>query len=157
MTPDQIHLLRKSFARIEPQAQIAVLSFYRRLFEIAPDLRPLFKTSIEEQSTKLVEMLSLAVNLTDKPETLLKELRQLGARHVIYGVQDEHYEVVVRALMDMLSHVLGSEFTPPIRGAWQDFFDFTATAMKEGAAIYFARDAAAQAAARGKPEPVRQL
>ena len=50
MTPDQIHLVRKSFAHIEPKAQIAAICFYRRLFELAPEFRPLFKRSIEEQS-----------------------------------------------------------------------------------------------------------
>ena len=147
MTPDQIHLLRKSFARLEPKAHIAVLSFYRRLFELAPESRQLFKNSIEEQSTKLVEMLSLAVNLTDRPAVLEAELRQLGARHVIYGVTDDQYDVVGRAFMEMLSDVLDAEFTPEVRAAWLEFYSFTAQSMKQGAAIYLAQDAAARAAA----------
>ncbi len=150
MTPDQIHLLRKSFARVEPKAQIAVLSFYRRLFELAPEVRPLFKTSIEDQSTKLVEMLSLAVNLTDKPAVLEAELRRLGARHVIYGVVDEHYDLVGRAFLEMLADVLGADFTPAARATWAEFYDFTSRAMKEGAAIYVAQDAAAAKAAAHK-------
>jgi hemoglobin-like flavoprotein len=153
VTPDQIHLLRKSFSHVEPKAQIAVISFYRRLFELAPGLRPLFRTSIEEQSTKYVEMLSLAVNLTDRPAILKAEMRQLGARHVIYGVQDEHYDVVVRALVEMIADVLGSEFTPTIRAVWQEFFDMIADAMKQGAATYLARDAEARKATGVAPEP----
>jgi hypothetical protein len=43
--------------------------------------------------------------------------------------------------------VLGSEFTPATRAAWQEFFDFVAEAMKRGAAIYLARDAEALASA----------
>jgi hemoglobin-like flavoprotein len=156
MTPDQIHVLRKSFHRVEPQAQIAVLSFYRRLFEIAPELKPLFKTSIEEQSTRLVEMLSLAVNLTDRPASLETELRQLGARHVLYEVKDEYYDFFGRALMEMLADVLGPEFTPATRAAWQVFFDFVADAMKKGAAIYLARDAAALASANATKQPSRR-
>lgn len=147
MTPDQIHLLRKSFSRVEPQAQIAVLSFYRHLFLLAPELKPLFRTSIEEQSSRLVEFLSLAVNLTDRPASLETELRQLGARHVLYGVKEEHYDLFLRALMEMLGNVLGSKFTPATRAAWHEFLTFMANAMKQGAAIYLARDAEAQAAA----------
>jgi hemoglobin-like flavoprotein len=142
VTPDQIHLLRKSFSHVEPKAHIAVLSFYRRLFEIAPGLRPLFRTSIEEQSAKLVEMLSLTVNLTDRPERLEMELRQLGARHVLYEVKDEHYDIFGRALMAMLADVLGSAFTPATRAVWEEFFTFVADAMKRGAAVYLAQDAA---------------
>lgn len=150
MTPDQIHVLRKSFARLEPKAHIAVLSFYRRLFEIAPETRPLFKNSIEEQSSKLVEMLSMAVNLTDRPGILETQLRQLGARHVIYGVTDDQYEVVGRAFIEMLSDVLDDEFTPEVRAAWLAFYTSTANVMKEGAAIYVAQDAAAAQAAAHK-------
>jgi len=141
MTPDQIHLLRKSFARVEPQAQIAVLSFYKRLFEMAPDLRPLFKTSIEAQATKFVEMLALVVHLTDQPASFQKELRQLGARHVIYGVKDEQYAMVGRALMQMLADVLGPEFTPVTRAAWETFYSAMATEMKLGSALVSAIDA----------------
>lgn len=148
MTPDQIHLLRKSFARVESKAQIAALAFYRRLFELAPEVRPLFRASIEEQASKLMEMLALAVNLTDRPGSLETELRQLGARHVVYGVQDDQYDVVGRALMDMLSDVLGSDFTAATRAAWTEFYSFTSTAMKQGAAIYLAQDAAALAASQ---------
>jgi hemoglobin-like flavoprotein len=156
VTPDKIHLLRKSFSRVEPKAQIAVLSFYRRLFELAPELRPLFRTGIEEQSSRYVEALSFAVNLTDRPALLRAELRQLGARHVIYGVQEEHYDVVVRAMMEMIADVLGSEFTPATRAVWQEFFDLVADAMKQGAAIYLERDAEARKQAGAPPEPAVQ-
>ena len=117
MTPDQIHLLRRSYARVEPQAQLAALSFYKRLFELAPELRPLFTTSIESQATKMVDMLTLAVNLTDRPESLETEMRQLGARHVAYGMKDEHYDLIRRALIDTLGDVLGPDFTPATRAA----------------------------------------
>jgi hemoglobin-like flavoprotein len=151
VTPDQIHLLRKSFSRFESKAQISILSFYRRLFELAPELRTLFRASIEEQSTQLVDMLSLAIHRTDRRESVETELRQLGARHVIYGVKDEYYDVFVRALMDTLAEVLGIHFTPAIRAAWQEFFDFTTGAMKRGAAIYLAQDAAQATAATARP------
>ena len=156
MTPDQIHLLRKSFAYVEPKAQIAVISFYRRLFELAPEMRPNFKASIEEQSTELAEMLSIMVNLTDRPGSLVTELRQLGARHVIYGVKDGDYEIFGRAFIEMLADMLGSEFTPATRATWQEFYAFAADKMKQGAAIYIARDAAAQAAVTVASRAVHQ-
>lgn len=134
MTPDQIHLLRRSFARVEPQAPLAALEFYRLLFEMAPGVRPLFKSDIEEQSDKLMEMIGLAVNLTDRPDTLETELRELGARHLDYGTRDEHYAVVGAALLGMLAKVLGDEFTPATREAWTEFYGFMADVMKQGAA-----------------------
>lgn len=133
MTPDQIHLLRKSFSQIESQSQIAALSFYRRLFELAPGLRPLFKSGIEEQSRKFIEMLTLAVSLTDRPGALETELRELGARHLDYGTSEEHYSLVGRALLGMLADMLGTDFTPATRAAWTEFYTGMADAMKKGA------------------------
>src|SRR5262245_59063071 len=101
MTADQIHLLRKSFARLEQHSHIAALVFYRRLFELDPGLRPLFTTNIEEQSRKLMHMLGLAVNLTEHPGALEKELIDLGGRHAGYGVRDTHYQTVGQAMLGM--------------------------------------------------------
>ena len=132
MTADQIHLLRKSFAQVEPQSRVAALVFYRRLFALDPRLRPLFKSNIEEQADKLMEMLAVALSLTERLEVLEAELLKLGARHTVYGVRDEHYITVGTAMLDMLSEVLGNDFTPPIRQAWSDFYTFTADTMKRG-------------------------
>jgi hemoglobin-like flavoprotein len=134
MTPDQIHLLRRSFAKLEPHATVAALAFYRRLFELAPQVRPLFKTEIESQSAKLMAMIGLAVSLTDRPANLEGELRELGARHLDYGTQDEHYAVVGAALLDMLAEVLGNDFTPATKAAWAEFFELISKKMLEGAA-----------------------
>jgi methyl-accepting chemotaxis protein len=134
MTPDQIHLLRRSFAKLEPHATVAALAFYRRLFELAPQVRPLFKNDIESQSAKLMDMIALAVSLTDRPVAMEGELRELGARHLDYGTMDEHYPVVGAALLDMLAVVLDDDFTPATKAAWTEFYGFITQTMIEGAA-----------------------
>lgn len=133
MNAAQIHLVRKSFAEVERQAEVAALVFYRRLFELDPALRPLFKSDIREQSGKLMEMLAAALNLLDHPAALTRELEELGARHAGYGTQPEHYATVRRALLDMLAEVLGDAFTPPTAQAWRELYDFMASAMLRGA------------------------
>lgn len=133
MTPERIHLLRKSFAEIEPRAEVAALVFYRRLFEVAPGVRALFKGSIEEQARKLMEMLSIGLSLIERPGALETEMRQLGARHVGYGAQDEHYAVVGGALLDMLAETLGDAFTPAVRAAWTEFYTTMAECAVRGA------------------------
>lgn len=135
MKLDQIHLLRRSFARLEPHATIAALAFYRRLFELAPQVRPLFKSDIESQSAKLMDMIALAVSLTDRPASMEAELRELGARHLEYGTKDEHYAVVGAALLDMLAETLGDEFTPATKAAWTGFYGIIANEMMKGAAM----------------------
>lgn len=153
MTPDQIHLLRRSFARIEPQASLAALAFYRRLFELAPGVRPLFKSDIESQATKLMDMIGLAVSMTDHPESIEGELRELGARHLDYGSEDAHYPVVGAALLDMLGEVLGDDFTPATKAAWIEFYTLVSQKMMEGAAA-----TRIDRAAKGAPDgPVKKV
>lgn len=135
MTGEQIYLLRKSFRLIEEQSHVAALVFYRRLFELDPGLRRLFKTNIEDQSRKLIDMLALVLSLSERPERLQTELCELGARHATYGVREEYYESVGRALLAMLAEVLGAGFTPAVQDAWTKFYDFIAETMKSGAAV----------------------
>lgn len=134
MTADQIHLLRRSFGRVEQQSQVAALIFYRRLFELDPSLRPLFKSDIETQAAKLMDMLGLALSLTSCPGALETELIDSGARHAGYGARDEHYATVGQAMFTMLEESLGDEFTPATREAWVAFYAFASETMKRGAA-----------------------
>src|SRR5215208_3482729 len=108
MTSTQIQLIRETFALVAPRANVAALVFYRRLFELDPALRPLFGAEIEEQGRKLMQMLTAAVRLLDKSESLVPVLQDLGRRHVGYGVRDEHYDTVGAALLWMLGETLGT-------------------------------------------------
>ncbi|HEV2667556.1 MAG TPA: globin domain-containing protein, partial [Blastocatellia bacterium] len=80
-------LVQTSFAQVRPIADAAAALFYRRLFELDPTLRPLFKGPIEEQGRKLMDALRLAVKGLDRPEALLPVLADLGRRHAGYGVK----------------------------------------------------------------------
>lgn len=134
MSPEQVHLIRKSFAEISRYDHIAALVFYRRLFELDPSLRPLFVSDIEEQAKKLTEMLGVLISMLDRPLGLEMELLAMGARHVGYGVKDEHYGIVAAALLDMLAEVLGAGFTPQMKDAWLTLYNAVEVAMKRGAA-----------------------
>lgn len=133
MTPQQIHAVQASFARIEPQADNVARLFYERLFEIDPALRRLFKPDMAEQRDKLMAVLAVAVNGLARIEALLPALESLGARHAAYGVQDRHYESVATALLDTLATGLGEAFTAPVREAWTQAYALLSSAMQSGA------------------------
>ena len=135
-----IHSLRTSFARVESLGHVAALIFYKRLFELAPHLRPMFPDTIEDQSKKLMDVLTSALGMLERPEELRISLEQLGARHVDYGVKTEHYDIVGTALLDMLASVLGRDFTPALREAWTVLYGAIATTMQAGAASARGRD-----------------
>ena len=134
MTPQQVHLIRKSFAELARHDHVAALVFYRRLFELDPGLRPLFKNDIEEQSRKLLDMLGVLIAMLERPVGLELELKAMGARHLGYGVRDEHYASVGQALLDMLAEVLETRFTPEVREAWTQLYGAVEAVMKLGAA-----------------------
>ena len=134
MSPEQVHLIRKSFAELSRHDHIAALVFYRRLFEIDPALRPLFTGNIEEQARKLLDMLAVLIAMLERPLGLDMELRAMGARHAGYGVKDAHYATVAEALLDMLADVLGDKFTPETKAAWVALYGAVEMAMKMGAA-----------------------
>lgn len=133
MTPEQVLLTRKSFAELTRHEHVAALVFYRRLFEMDPSLRPLFTTDIEEQAQKLLDMLGILIAMLERPLGLEMELRAMGARHLDYGVKDEHYATVGGALLHMLAEVLGSKFTAETKAAWLALYQAVQTTMKAGA------------------------
>jgi hemoglobin-like flavoprotein len=126
-------LVQTSFAQVRPIADVAAAMFYRRLFELDPTLRPLFKGDMGEQGRKLMEMIGLAVKGLDRPEALLPALAALGRRHAGYGVNESDYETVGEALLWTLEQGLGPSFTPDIRDAWAALYRFVADTMREGA------------------------
>jgi hemoglobin-like flavoprotein len=128
----KLDLLRRSFTRIEAQGAIVGLVFYQRLFTLEPSLRSLFHTSIELQSRKLMDSLSYTVAALESPKTLVPILEAMGRRHVAYGVREEHYDVVIRALMETFGQVLGDAFSPELREAWRQALCFVAETMKSG-------------------------
>jgi len=134
LTTEQVALLRRSFAQIEPQGTIAALIFYRTLFNLDPSLKSMFHTSIELQARKLMDSLAYTVTCLESPEKLVPMLEAMGRRHVSYGVRDEHYDTVVSALLLMLREALGESFTPEVNTAWLKALQFVSDVMKRGAA-----------------------
>ncbi|MEQ1749240.1 MAG: globin domain-containing protein, partial [Prosthecobacter sp.] len=112
---------------------VAALVFYRRLFEISPELRPMFKGDIEMQSKKLIEMLGVLIAMLERPHGLELELKEMGARHAEYGVKAAHYTIVGGALLDMLAETLDKGFTPEVREAWTLLYGAVEATMKAGA------------------------
>lgn len=135
MTPTQIGLVRTTWAQVVPIADTAARLFYGRLFELDPGLRRLFwRTDMTEQRRKLMQTLAVAVAALDKLETLRPALEGLGKRHVAYGVEDHHYDLVGTALLWTLEQGLGDGYTSLVREAWTTAYTTLATIMRGAAA-----------------------
>lgn len=133
MNSDTINLVQQSFAQVRPAANVTAELFYRGLFELNPDLRPLFTSDIGEQGARLMGMIGVAVDGLDDLNALTPEVQALGIRHRGYGVQPEHYDTVGEALLWTLGQGLGDAFTPDVRAAWAEIYGLLAGVMKDAA------------------------
>ena len=133
MLPEQIALVRDSFARLAPDGDAVASAFYERLFALDPALRPLFAGDLAEQGRKLMAMLALVVRGLDRLDALLPAVEALGRRHAAYGVRDADYATVGAALLATLEAGLGADFTPATRDAWTAAYDALAGAMRAAA------------------------
>ena len=118
MTPHQIDLVQQTFAEIKPIAPAAAELFYSRLFMLDPSLRKMFKGDMAKQGQMLMSVLGTSVHGLRNLEALAPVVRHLGARHVGYGVKDEHYATVGSALLWTLQIGLKEKFTNEVRDAW---------------------------------------
>jgi hemoglobin-like flavoprotein len=133
MTPQQITLVKTTWAQVVPIKEKAAELFYGKLFELDPAVKPLFKGNIVEQGKKLMMAINTVVNSLDKIETMVPIIQDMGRRHVGYGVKSQHYDTVGAALIWTLGAGLGSAFTPEVKEAWVGAYTLLATVMKEAA------------------------
>ena len=118
MTPDQVRLVQSSFSKVAPISEQAAAMFYDRLFEIAPQVKPMFPADMTGQRKKLMTMLAAVVNGLGNLESILPAASALAKRHVGYGASAEHYPVVGAALLWTLQKGLGDGWTPAVAEAW---------------------------------------
>lgn len=138
MTPDKITLIQSSFAQVEPMALQAGEAFYARLFEIAPETKPMFKGDIVEQSGKLMTTLGIVVKGLTDLDKIVPVAQSLARAHVDFGVTADQYAPVGAALLDTLESGLGEAFTPEVRAAWEEAYETLSGVMI--AAAYGAED-----------------
>ena len=150
LSPGQIQLVQSTWQQVLPIRAAAADLFYGRLFELAPDTRPLFQRDIHAQGAMLMATLDAVVRSLEDLGAVLPTARQLAQRHVVYGVQPRHYDSVGTALLWTLEQGLGAAMTPAARAAWQQAYAVLAGVMKEAA---YPAGAAGEASA---PGPARQ-
>ena len=117
-----IRQLRESVALLPMEDLGPVQEFYGRLFELAPEARPLFKREMGLQARKFSDMLAWVIAHLEHPDELYREMRELGVRHSSYGVQVDQYAPVGSALIWMFQHTLGDRFTTEMEEAWLEAY-----------------------------------
>ena len=131
--PDTIFLVQSSFARIAERAEEFAPRFYANLFEVHPELRPLFCDDMAVQTKMFMYILSSAVRGLNRMQEMVGGLRALGKRHAGYGVKRADYDEALSALIRTLKEFLADEFTVELQHAWVTALGMIAETMIEAA------------------------
>lgn len=131
MTPEQIQLVQQSFQKIIPIKAQAADWFFTRLFEIDPEIRPMFSGDMVEQGRKFMAMLETTVTGLQRPEAIAPTLQELGQRHVGYGVREDHFITAAHALLWTLEQGLGDDYTDSLQLAWIEAYELITKIMKD--------------------------
>lgn len=110
-------------------------TFYDRLFEAAPAVKPLFaEVDMERQRQALLNMLVVLRESLRDLDDIVPDLEDLGARHAEYGAQPAHYPVVGEVLIAAMTEVAGEKWKPEYTAAWQEAYGVVQNVMLSGAA-----------------------
>jgi len=144
MTPAQLRLLQRSFSKVEPVADEFGTLFYARLFAIAPEMKPLFRTDIKAQQSKFMKvigevvqlqlraLISLPATAQTSSEAMLPGAYWSGKLHAAYGVRMEDFDSMKQALVWALEQTLKDDLTPEVQDAWSAAYDIVVRAMQTG-------------------------
>lgn len=131
LTAKQIELVQDTWKTITPVSQQMGESFYNRLFQKNPELKPMFKSDPKDQAMKLMFMISYLVHRLGSFDDLKDEIIKLASRHTGYGTKKEHYAVVGDSLLATLKESLGKSWTPETEAAWTDTYMLIAGLMQQ--------------------------
>jgi nitric oxide dioxygenase len=130
----ELDALEASFDLVAADGERLMDVFYARLFAAAPAVEPLFAhTDLRRQKAMLLAALVLLRKSLRNLDSVVPTLHALGARHVRYGAQPEHYPVVGEVLLASMAEVAGDAWRPEYERAWAAALAVVAGAMLEGA------------------------
>ena len=133
MNDDQIRIVQETFEKVRSISEAVAELFYKRLFQLNPSFKSLFKGNMKTQGKMFMQMLDLAAKGLDEADTILPTIHSLGKNHVEYDVKEEYYSTVGEALLWTLEQDLGSNFTPKEKEACTEASKLLSDAMMNAA------------------------
>lgn len=127
---DNVALIEESWEHIAPKGTEITISFYEKLFELAPDVRKMFQKDITKQAEKLLFTIGFLVSNVNRIEEIAPSIEQLGILHgKAYKVKEEHYQFVIDSLIYTLSINLEDIWREEHENAWRWTLDTVAEIM----------------------------
>ena len=129
LTAEEIVRVRTSFDMVFANANDTMTAFYDRIFELAPEIRPMFPADLSVLKQDFISKLAMLVGSLDPTTGLLGGADILGRNHQQYGAKAEHYPVVGEALLWSLARGLGPHWTDELEQAWRKVYGVVAQRM----------------------------
>mmetsp|Transcript_36930 Transcript_36930/g.86549 ORF Transcript_36930/g.86549 Transcript_36930/m.86549 type:complete len:1416 (-) Transcript_36930:112-4359(-) len=148
LTADQVKVIQSTWRSVEKLGaeKVGVLLF-QNIFDAAPEAAGLFpfgraqgfdpkgdlsrNTALVTHAVGVVNTVATAVGMLDNLPKLGPVLKDLGAKHVKYGVKAEHYPIVGGAFLKTLEMGLGEAYTPEVTAAYTAMWKIVAKTMQD--------------------------
>jgi hemoglobin-like flavoprotein len=117
-------LVIESFRILSSHREAFVQSFYERLFEQHPEVKPIFEKVDEAgQRRKLLLALITIVDSLEDNEQLRATLQGISETHNRHHIKAEHYQIFSKILLATLADFLPDTWSQSMALAWQDALD----------------------------------
>jgi hemoglobin-like flavoprotein len=118
MNQNAVRMVQESWSRVEDIGPVAVELFQRNLMDSRPWLTAPYTGYVDDWGTMVLQTLGQALRGMHALGTHSSLLMQIGRVNASCGVQSHHYPCFEVALLQTLGHLLGAEFSKPLKEAW---------------------------------------
>ncbi|XP_042297791.1 neuroglobin [Sceloporus undulatus] len=140
-------LVRESWQQVSARPLEHGTVLFARLFDLDPDLLPLFQYNCKKFSTpeeclsspeflehirKVMSVIDAAVSHLENLHSLAEYLANLGKKHQAVGVKLESFSTVGESLLYMLEKCHGPAFNMNVREAWTKLYSTVVKSMSCG-------------------------
>jgi hemoglobin-like flavoprotein len=130
LSPRQTLLIKLSWSHLSNRLEEIGETFYEVLFDLYPELRPMFRETMATQQQKFSTMMNHIVAQIQFPGKLEKDLAEMGTRHAGYGVTDDQYDKVMIAFLLAMEKKLKKNWDSETKEAWTMAFVYIGSQMK---------------------------
>jgi len=131
---EQADRIAASYVLLEDKHERLAELFYSQLFAAAPATRALFASDMATQKAMLISMLELVVQHIRQIDKINAKLIELGERHYSYGVEDDHYPIVIASMSSAMRAVAGDKWSEQDTDDWTRALTTIAKIMRKGSA-----------------------
>ncbi|WP_319825582.1 globin domain-containing protein [Thalassovita sp.] len=119
MNQRNLYLIRLSFPLIFLHKAEIAARFYDRLFELAPQVRRLFRADLGAQKEMLAMVLTMLAKASFDAASVQGMIARLARSHGGLGITQAQFRAGETALSEALEQVVGSKVDAETLAAWQ--------------------------------------